>query len=275
MAQMATVLYLHMRRVIGLLCSLLLIQHKLLETTVAFVAIPSYQRTHRLPLKILTKRITNDSVYHIVHTPETLNDVDSGPHQSNSDKRHQHPLDASSLERRSLLNKIVHTSALTSSAFLTSLISLAPRPSFASVLSTSINSVGTLAPISREEAEQRFRTGRESLQYLLDHYDKICEGGGDNVRRYLGTVGVNGLFGIGKALRVLGEDVDDIVEYTELVTEIERSIQQADGSAYMAIFTVTSTSGVPSAKYFNDAKIEIERCAKSMDDLAAMIGLKP
>jgi hypothetical protein len=72
--------------------------------------------------------------------------------------------------------------------------------------------VGTLAPISREEAEQRFRTGRESLQYLLDHYDEICEGGGDNVRRYLGTVGVTGLFGIGKALRVLGEDVDDIVE---------------------------------------------------------------
>ncbi len=42
----------------------------------------------------------------------------------------------------------------------------------------------------------------------------------------------------------------------------------------MAIFTVTSTSGVPPEKYFKDAKIEIERCAKDMDELAAMISLK-
>ena len=61
---------------------------------------------------------------------------------------------------------------------------------------------------------------------------------------------------------------------TELSREIEQTIEQADGSAYMAIFVTTSTSYTPPAKYFNDAKIEIERCAKSMDDLAAMIGLK-
>jgi hypothetical protein len=61
---------------------------------------------------------------------------------------------------------------------------------------------------------------------------------------------------------------------TELATEIEQSIQQADGSAYMAIFTTSSTSGVSPAKYFSDAKIEIKRCAKSMDELAAMIPLK-
>lgn len=61
---------------------------------------------------------------------------------------------------------------------------------------------------------------------------------------------------------------------TELSREIEQTIEQADGSAYMAIFTTTSTSGVPPEKYFKDARIEIERCAKSMDELAAMIGLK-
>ena len=67
--------------------------------------------------------------------------------------------------------------------------------------------------LSRDEAIQRFQSGRQSVQYLLDHYDEICEGGGDNVRRYLGTVGISsGLFGIGKALKVLGEDVEDIVE---------------------------------------------------------------
>ncbi|KAL7502077.1 hypothetical protein ACHAWX_000448, partial [Stephanocyclus meneghinianus] len=241
--------------------------------TAAFVAIPSYQRKHRPQSTILSKRETNGFVYHSGNAPEIFDVLASDSHQPNAGKIHcQWQIDACTLDRRSLLIKIVHHSALTSSA---SIASLAPRPSAATVLSTSITSVGTLAPITREEAEQRFRNGRQSLQYLLDHYDEICEGGGDNVRRYLGTVGVTGLFGIGKALRVLGEYVDDIVEYTDLVTEIERSIQQADGSAYMAIFTVTSTSGVPPAKYFKDAEIEIERCAKSMDDVAAMIGLKP
>lgn len=42
----------------------------------------------------------------------------------------------------------------------------------------------------------------------------------------------------------------------------------------MAIFTTTSTSGVPPEKYYKDAKIEIERCAKALDELADMIGLK-
>lgn len=61
---------------------------------------------------------------------------------------------------------------------------------------------------------------------------------------------------------------------TELSREIEQTIEQADGSAYMAIFVTTSTSYTPPAKYFKDAKIEIERCAKSMDDLASMVGIK-
>eukprot|EP00956_Cyclotella_meneghiniana_P042724 scaffold249306_cov73-Cyclotella_meneghiniana.AAC.11 len=61
---------------------------------------------------------------------------------------------------------------------------------------------------------------------------------------------------------------------TELATEVEKTIQQADGSAYMAIFTTTSTSGVPPGKYFKDAKVEIERCAKTLDELAVMIGMK-
>eukprot|EP00957_Ditylum_brightwellii_P004975 378808-Ditylum_brightwellii.AAC.1 len=38
------------------------------------------------------------------------------------------------------------------------------------------------ASISDEVAEQRLQEGRKSAQYLLDHYDEICEGGGDNVR---------------------------------------------------------------------------------------------
>mmetsp|Transcript_6607 Transcript_6607/g.14958 ORF Transcript_6607/g.14958 Transcript_6607/m.14958 type:complete len:207 (-) Transcript_6607:1229-1849(-) len=154
------------------------------------------------------------------------------------------------------------------------LVATIPTKSNAVVFDSSVKQ-GTLQPLTEEEAEQRFRAGRESVDYLLKHYDEICEGGGDNMRGYLGTVGTaSGLFGIRKAMKALAERADDIVEYTELSREIEQTIEQADGSAYMAIFTSTSTSYTPPEKYFKDAKIEVERCAKSMDELGAMIGIK-
>ena len=125
-----------------------------------------------------------------------------------------------------------------------------------------------------EEAEERFRAGRASVDYLLNNYNEICEGGGDNVRRSLGTVGTqSGLFGISKAMKTIADKADDIVEYTELSSEIEQCIQQADGSAYMAIFVTTSTSYTPPEKYFADAKVEVKRLAKAMDDLAVMVGI--
>ena len=53
----------------------------------------------------------------------------------------------------------------------------------------------------------------QRFDYLLHNYDSICDGGGDNVRRYLGTVGTSsGLFGIQKAMKALSERADDIVE---------------------------------------------------------------
>lgn len=142
------------------------------------------------------------------------------------------------------------------------------------VMDPSKNTKGTLKELSMEEAEERFRAGRASVEYLLNNYDEVCEGGGDNVRRYLGTVGTqSGLFGISKAMKTLADKADDIVDYTELSREIEQCIEQADGSAYMAIFVTTSTSYTPPAKYFADAKIEVKRLAKAMDDLAIMVGI--
>ena len=53
--------------------------------------------------------------------------------------------------------------------------------------------------LDEDQAIARFKEGQKSLQYLLDNYDQVCKGGGDNVRRYLGTVGTtSGLWGIGK-----------------------------------------------------------------------------
>ncbi|GFH48515.1 hypothetical protein CTEN210_04991 [Chaetoceros tenuissimus] len=132
-------------------------------------------------------------------------------------------------------------------------------------------------PITPEEAETKFIEGYKTLCYLIDHYPEICEGGGDNVRRYLGTIvstPPSGLIGIAKTMKALEDKADDFIEYTELADEIVKTINQADGSSYMAIFVTTSTSYTPPQKYFNDGLIEIKRCKKSMEELARMIDIK-
>lgn len=129
--------------------------------------------------------------------------------------------------------------------------------------------------LTEEEAVARLREGRKSAQYLLDHYDEICNRGGDEVRRYAGTVGTSsGLFAIGKVMATLADRADDFVEYTELSNEVLKSLQQVDGSAYMAIFVSTSTSQTPPSKYFADAKVEVKRAIKALDDLAVLIDVE-
>ncbi len=126
-----------------------------------------------------------------------------------------------------------------------------------------------------DEAKARFREGQTSLVYLLNNYDEICEGGGDNIRRYLGTVGTSsGLYGIAKVMKVLQQEAEDIVEYTEVMNEINSALVGADGSAYMAIFTESSTSGVPPKKYFDDAKIEVKRAIASMQEIAKQLDIR-
>ncbi|KAL3909653.1 MAG: hypothetical protein SGARI_002496 [Bacillariaceae sp.] len=131
--------------------------------------------------------------------------------------------------------------------------------------------------LTLDQALERFQQANESLQYLLENYDEICRGGGDNVRRYLGTVGLtSGLYGISKVLKILKDqaEVEDIVEFNELSEELVAAINQADGSAYMAIFTGTSTSGVPPERFYDDAKTEIKQAMKTMQALQKQLGIK-
>ena len=97
------------------------------------------------------------------------------------------------------------------------------------------------------------------------------------MRRYLGTIVGNppsALVGISKAMKALEDRADDFIEFTETSDEVIKSINQADGSAYMAIFVTTSTSYTPPAKYFADAKIEVKRCKKAIELLADMVDVK-
>ena len=135
-----------------------------------------------------------------------------------------------------------------------------------------------VAKLTVEEAEAQFQEGYKTINYvLLDNYSQVCEGGGDNVRRYLGTIIGNppsALVGISKSMTALEDRADDFIEYKEMSNEVITSINQADGSAYMSIFVNTSTSYTPPQKYFDDAKIEVKRCKKAMKELAAMVDVK-
>ena len=135
-----------------------------------------------------------------------------------------------------------------------------------------------VAKLTVEEAEAQFQEGYKTINYvLLDNYSQVCEGGGDNVRRYLGTIISNppsALVGISKSTTALEDRADDFIEYKEMSNEVITSINQADGSAYMSIFVNTSTSYTPPQKYFDDAKIEVKRCKKAMKELAAMVDVK-
>jgi len=169
--------------------------------------------------------------------------------------------------RRSFCLGLLATGA---AATATSLV-VAPQRASA-VLARSEDRFDFSQALTEELAKQRFKEGQKSLKYLLDNFDNITEGGGDNVRRYLGTVGTtSGLWGIGKVLTALRDSADDIVEFTELKNELESAIQSADGSSYMAIFVTTSSSSTPPQKYFEDARKEIRLAQRLMDQLAKEI----
>ena len=143
------------------------------------------------------------------------------------------PVAAPASSRRSFLDALLLVST-TASALLPS------APADAAVLDPARNGGGTLQDLAPDEAERRFRDGRETVSYLLTNYDAICDGGGDNVRRYLGTVGTgSGLFGISKAMKALSERADDIVECECCLAEGTRSNYQRQILRWCALTAAT------------------------------------
>ncbi|GAX09583.1 hypothetical protein FisN_38Lu031 [Fistulifera solaris] len=125
-----------------------------------------------------------------------------------------------------------------------------------------------------EEAKARFQEGRTSMNNLLENYDAIAANGGDNVRRYLGTVGTtSGLYGIQKVLRTLQDEANDIVEYTESLSDFEYYLSAADTAAYSAIFVEYSAAKTKPEEFFADAKKAVQRMRACMDQMAQELAL--
>lgn len=129
--------------------------------------------------------------------------------------------------------------------------------------------------LSMDEATKRFLAAREDLKYLLENYSEITKSGnGDSVRNYLGTQGVNSnLYGIQKVLKVLTNNADDLVEYTETMEEFNAYYYQADGAAYQSLFVEYSSAKGSSEMYLATAKQDLVQLQKCMDRLAEQLNL--
>jgi len=149
-------------------------------------------------------------------------------------------------------------------------LAFAPPASLAVVMDNSSKEaqvfvIGQDMPLA--DAKARFLLAKQDLNYLVAHYDSIvAQGGGDNVRRYLGTVGMtSNMYGIMKVLKRLQEEADDIVEYTETMNEFDYSLRAADTACYSANFVEFSAAKTKPEKFFEDALLETERMLVGFD----------
>ena len=151
-----------------------------------------------------------------------------------------------------------------------------PAPSVATLMAPSEEGK-TFKPgekLSVAEARDRFGLARKDVQYLLDNYAEISASGGDNVRRYLGTVGVTGyMYGITKVLKDLRDEAEDIVEFQETLNEFEAYLYQAEGAAYQSLFVEHSSSKGTPETFLATAKKDVVSMQKYMDNLAVQLKL--
>jgi hypothetical protein len=126
---------------------------------------------------------------------------------------------------------------------------------------------------SVEDAKQRFQAARKDLRYLVENYSDISKGGGDAVRNYLGTQGVNSnLYGIQRVLKILRDEASDIVEYTEAMDEFNAYYYQAEGAAYQSLFVEHSSAKGTPESFLKTAKQDLDQMEKYMDLVAAQLG---
>mmetsp|Transcript_20540 Transcript_20540/g.37325 ORF Transcript_20540/g.37325 Transcript_20540/m.37325 type:complete len:229 (-) Transcript_20540:340-1026(-) len=121
------------------------------------------------------------------------------------------------------------------------------------------------------EALARFQQAQKDLDYLITHFDDVvASGGGDNVRRYLGTVGfTSSLYGISKVLKELQDEADDIVEYTENMNEFDAYLRAADTASYSANFVEFSAAKTKPEAFFKDAFGDVQKMKEYMNNMAA------
>jgi len=195
--------------------------------------------TTKLPM-----RTPNDEQRDVVKSREDGDDSDAALNrlqQQQQRRRQQRCCYNAGSRRKFLLATSPPSHLLMAASFMT--WSNLPRRANAVVVQVPQSERGVFEagkPLGIDDARKRFDAARESLNYLIENYDDIVgNGGGDNIRRYLGTVGTtSGMYGITKVMKELQEEAADVVEYTENMNDFGYALNAADAAAYSSNFSI-------------------------------------
>mmetsp|Transcript_20230 Transcript_20230/g.36568 ORF Transcript_20230/g.36568 Transcript_20230/m.36568 type:complete len:204 (-) Transcript_20230:238-849(-) len=130
----------------------------------------------------------------------------------------------------------------------------------------------TAAALTPDTALQQWKDSVKTIDNLCDNWDTISKGGGDSIRKELGTANFgtspSPLFQIDKAFKVLRDNPDvDLIELTEQAEELSNALAAADSMAYSSNFAGGAGKPTPPAVYIERAKkevLEMQRIAKSL-----------
>jgi len=132
------------------------------------------------------------------------------------------------------------------------------------------------AAATPEAAKAQIVAGYAELGKLLDNFDDVSgNGGGDGIRRVLGTVGTDSpVYLIEKAFRLLFDADESLpMEYIEKVESLMRELASADSEAYSAIFIEFSSAKGKPADYFKRSKAAVVRARDDWKELMGYLKL--
>jgi hypothetical protein len=131
------------------------------------------------------------------------------------------------------------------------------------------------AATTPDTALAQWKAASATIDNLVDNWASISKGGGDAIRKELGTANfgteTSPLFQIDKAFKIIRENPDvDLIEFTEQSEEFSNALARADTMAYSANFAGGSGKPTPPQVYIDKAKKEVEglqQIAKSLSSL--------
>mmetsp|Transcript_2932 Transcript_2932/g.3527 ORF Transcript_2932/g.3527 Transcript_2932/m.3527 type:complete len:212 (-) Transcript_2932:272-907(-) len=147
--------------------------------------------------------------------------------------------------------------------------------SFLQITTAYPQATAAAAATTQETALTQWQESVSTIDNLLENWSTISAGGGDAIRKELGTANfgkdTSPLFQIDKAFKVLREKDDvDLIEFTEQSEEFSNALARADTMAYSANFAGGSGKPTPPQVYIDKAKKEVEglqQIAKSLSSL--------
>jgi len=81
------------------------------------------------------------------------------------------------------------------------------------------------------------------------------------------------MYGIVKAMNVLKDESDDIVEYTDAFEEFQAYLNQAEGAAYQSLFAAHSSAKSTPESLVILAKGDILKMRENMIKMAGQLGI--